>query len=145
MVGDPICRSVVVLVLIVTDEVNYARQEVVGAFRDPLVIPPAAAGSSASRHRSVADVGRGVAVLLADPPWRFVNRTGKVAPEHKRLSRYETMTLGEIKALPVTDFAADKSHLYLWTPNALLADGIPFTDGELAFVAASLFLPSIAP
>jgi hypothetical protein len=28
---------------------------------------------------------------------------------------------------------------------ALVADGIPFTDGELAFVAASLFLPSIAP
>jgi N6-adenosine-specific RNA methylase IME4 len=74
-----------------------------------------------------------------------VNRTGKVAPEHKRLSRYETMTLGEIKALPVADFAADKSHLYLWTPNALVADGIPFTGGELAFVAASLFLPSIAP
>ena len=55
------------------------------------------------------------------------------------------MTLGEIKALPVADFAAGKSHLYLWTPNALVADGIPFTHGELAFVAASLFLPSIAP
>jgi len=55
------------------------------------------------------------------------------------------MTLGEIKALPVADFAADKSHLYLWTPNALVADGIRFTEGELAFVAASLFLPSIAP
>ncbi len=49
------------------------------------------------------------------------------------------------KALPVADFAADKSHLCLWTPNALVADGIPFTDGELAFVAASLFLHSIAP
>jgi hypothetical protein len=89
--------------------------------------------------------GQTFGTILADPPWRFVNRTGKVAPEHKRLSRYETMTLGEIKALPVADFAADKSHLYLWTPNALVADGIPFTDGELAFVAASLFLPSIAP
>ena len=77
--------------------------------------------------------GQTFGTILADPPWRFVNRTGKVAPEHKRLSRYETMTLGEIKALPVADFAADKSHLYLWTPNALVAYGIPFTDGELAF------------
>ena len=26
--------------------------------------------------------------ILADPPWRFQNNTGKVAPEHKRLSRF---------------------------------------------------------
>ena len=31
------------------------------------------------------------ATIYADPPWRFQNRTGKVAPEHKRLNRYETM------------------------------------------------------
>lgn len=37
--------------------------------------------------------------LLADPPWRFQNRTGKVAPEHARLSRYGTMTLEDIAAL----------------------------------------------
>jgi N6-adenosine-specific RNA methylase IME4 len=62
--------------------------------------------------------------ILVDPPWRFTNRTGKVAPEHKRLSRYDTMDLAEIKALPVGDLAADKSHLYLWTPNALVADAL---------------------
>ena len=33
--------------------------------------------------------------IYADPPWRFQNRTGKVAPEHKRLKRYETMTVEE--------------------------------------------------
>ena len=32
------------------------------------------------------------ATVLADPPWRFNNRTGKVAPEHRRLSRYGTMS-----------------------------------------------------
>lgn len=62
--------------------------------------------------------------IYADPPWRFQNRTGKVAPEHKRLNRYETMTLEEIEKLPVSDIAADKSHLYLWVPNALLPDGL---------------------
>ena len=31
--------------------------------------------------------------IYADPPWQFQNRTGKVAPEHKRLNRYSTMTL----------------------------------------------------
>lgn len=62
--------------------------------------------------------------ILADPPWRFLNSTGKVAPEHKRLSRYSTMSLDEIKELPVAMFAADTSHLYLWVPNALLPEGL---------------------
>ena len=62
--------------------------------------------------------------ILADPPWRFQNRTGKMAPEHKRLHRYRTMTIEEIKALPIADMAAEKSHLYLWVPNALLSWGL---------------------
>jgi N6-adenosine-specific RNA methylase IME4 len=62
--------------------------------------------------------------LLADPPWRFANRTGKMAPEHRRLKRYRTMDLQEIMALPVARLAAEKSHLYLWVPNALLAEGL---------------------
>jgi len=62
--------------------------------------------------------------ILADPPWRFANRTGKVAPEHARLSRYDTMTVDEIAALPVSAAAGDRSHLYLWVPNALLREGL---------------------
>ena len=62
--------------------------------------------------------------IYADPPWRFQNRTGKVAPEHKRLNRYDTMSLEEIMALPIKDIAEPKSHLYLWVPNALLPDGL---------------------
>ena len=62
--------------------------------------------------------------LLADPPWQFTNRTGKVAPEHKRLNRYGTMNLAEIMELPVSKVCADKSHLYLWVPNALLKEGL---------------------
>lgn len=68
--------------------------------------------------------GRRFGTILADPPWQFQNRTGKVAPEHKRLSRYGTMKLDEICALPVEQIAADPSHLYLWVPNALLPQGL---------------------
>lgn len=68
--------------------------------------------------------GKKFKTILADPPWQFQNRTGKVAPEHKRLSRYSTMTLEEIKALPVESVADDNSHLYLWVPNALLPEGL---------------------
>lgn len=62
--------------------------------------------------------------ILADPPWQFRNRTGKVAPECRRLSRYTTMSLDEIMMLPVAQLAADTAHLYLWVPNALLSEGI---------------------
>lgn len=69
-------------------------------------------------------VSGGFATILADPPWRFSNRTGKVAPEHKRLGRYATMSLDEIKSMPVAECAAKNAHLYLWVPNALLPEGI---------------------
>jgi N6-adenosine-specific RNA methylase IME4 len=62
--------------------------------------------------------------ILADPPWRFQNRTGKVAPEHRRLKRYHTMNLEEICELPVAAHANEQSHLYLWVPNALLQEGL---------------------
>jgi N6-adenosine-specific RNA methylase IME4 len=62
--------------------------------------------------------------ILADPPWRFSNRTGKMAPEHNRLSRYTTLSLKQISELPVNEIAAKQSHLYLWVPNALLAEGL---------------------
>jgi N6-adenosine-specific RNA methylase IME4 len=68
--------------------------------------------------------GRRFKTILADPPWRFMNATGKVAPGHRRLNRYGTMSLAEIKALPVADIAEDTSHLYLWVPNALLPEGL---------------------
>lgn len=62
--------------------------------------------------------------ILADPPWRFMNRTGKMAPEHQRLSRYSTMALDEIAAMPVNRICEDTAHLYLWVPNALLREGL---------------------
>jgi N6-adenosine-specific RNA methylase IME4 len=62
--------------------------------------------------------------ILVDPPWQFQNRTGKMAPEHKRLLRYPTMELKEIIDLPISKLAAAKSHLYLWVPNALLQEGL---------------------
>jgi N6-adenosine-specific RNA methylase IME4 len=68
--------------------------------------------------------GQRFRTILADPPWQFQNKTGKVAPEHRRLSRYGTMSLADIKALPVASVTEDTAHLYLWVPNALLPEGI---------------------
>lgn len=79
-----------------------------------LDVPPLSDALNGKRFRTV----------LADPPWRFENRTGKIAPEHGRLARYETMALDEICAMPVVSHVEETAHLYLWVPNALLPDGL---------------------
>jgi hypothetical protein len=78
----------------------------------------------------VACVGsRRFGTVLADPPWQFENRTGKIAPEHKRLSRYGTMAIEEIMDLPILEIVAPVAHLYLWCPNALLPIGLKGDGG----------------
>lgn len=72
--------------------------------------------------------GKRYKTILADPPWQFSNRTGKVAPEHKRLNRYSTMTLEDICAMPVSSLTESTAHLYLWVPNALLKEGLDVMD-----------------
>jgi len=73
--------------------------------------------------------GQRFGTILIDPPWRFANRTGKMAPEHKRLRRYPTMSFDDIAALPVAELALPKSHLYLWCPNALLLEALQIMKG----------------
>lgn len=73
---------------------------------------------------SFVDVPGQFGTILIDPPWRFLNRTGKVAPEHKRLRRYHTMSFEEIASLPIPNLALPQSHLYLWCPNALLLEAL---------------------
>lgn len=70
------------------------------------------------------DIRGSFSTILADPPWRFSNRTGKMAPEHKRLMRYPTMNLEDILKLPVPNISNPNTHLYLWVPNALIAEGL---------------------
>lgn len=84
---------------------------------------------NALKHQASADLtrfldGQRFATVMADPPWRFTNRTGKMAPEHKRLARYPTMDLDDICALPVAEHLEDTAHCYLWVPNALLPEGL---------------------
>jgi N6-adenosine-specific RNA methylase IME4 len=90
------------------------------------MIPMASSESGTDAAAELAHFahGRRFKTILADPPWRFQNRTGKMAPEHRRLSRYQTMTLDDICALPVETVAHETAHLYLWAPNALLPEAL---------------------
>ncbi len=92
--------------------------------RAALVLPALTPGSLLDLSLASLEAGEPFRTVLLDPPWRFRNRTGKVAPEHRRLARYTTMTTTEIAALPLKRLVADRSHCYLWVPNALLADGL---------------------
>ncbi len=83
-----------------------------------------ASSLSAAEDFERSHAGGAFGTVLADPPWQFTNRTGKVAPEHRRLSRYATLTQEEIEAIPVAAACAEDAHLYLWVPNALLQEGL---------------------
>lgn len=60
-------------------------------------------------------------VIYADPPWEYKTYSkkgkGRSAERH-----YPTMTLEQIKALPVADIAADDCTLFMWTTTPLLED-----------------------
>ena len=62
--------------------------------------------------------------ILADPPWKFQNSTGKMAPEHKRLYRYPSLDFPIIENMPIQQIAEERAHLYLWVPNALIKEAL---------------------
>lgn len=93
-------------------------------------------------------------IILADPPWRFKSNSD-AKPGRNARRHYRTMTLPEIAALPVADYAADDAALFLWITGPLLAIGahLPimkawgFKPSGMGFVwiklnpkAASLFI-----
>jgi N6-adenosine-specific RNA methylase IME4 len=57
--------------------------------------------------------------IVADPPWRYGSQKGTAARGHAR-NHYGTMTLDEIRLLPVAEMAASDAHLWLWGVNALM-------------------------
>lgn len=94
------------------------------AYHFPTIVSGIAVHLTPSEELRALARGQKFRTVLADPPWRFTNRTGKMAPEHRRLTRYGTMELPEIMALPVSEVVEEPAHLYLWVPNALLPEGL---------------------
>ena len=64
--------------------------------------------------------------ILADPPWALAmagQRKRKKEGAKPEALPYPTMTIEEICAMPVADFATEDCHLWLWTTNQHLEDG----------------------
>ena len=65
--------------------------------------------------------------ILADPPWR-ITTSGRRSSKRARGGHggrlpYPTMSLNDIKALPVGAWAGEGAHLWLWTTNEFLRSG----------------------
>lgn len=64
-------------------------------------------------------------IIYADPPWSYKDKRDK----HPRMcggatSHYNTMSLEQIKALPIKDLAADNCMLFLWVTFPNLQEGL---------------------
>ena len=57
-------------------------------------------------------------VIVADPPWNYESRAAD--PTHRAANPYPSMSLADIKAMPVEDRAHDNCILWLWTTNAFM-------------------------
>lgn len=77
--------------------------------------------------------------IVADPPWDHSAGTGfSYGEKHSQGARngkprstatpYESLTLAEIAALPVSDLAEPDAHLYLWTTQKYLRDSFEIVD-----------------
>ena len=58
-------------------------------------------------------------IIYADPPWQY-KRNGEKSAE----SKYNVMSLEDIKNLPVNNISEDNSHLYMWVTNSFIAEGL---------------------
>jgi N6-adenosine-specific RNA methylase IME4 len=82
-------------------------------------------------------------VIYADPPWTF--RTWSAEGKDRSPEKhYDCMSLADIRALPVSDIAADNCALFLWVTDPLLPEGLKLMEAwgfkfkTIAFVWAKL-------
>lgn len=62
--------------------------------------------------------------IVIDPPWKYdADLAGRAKPE------YALMTLDEIQALPVAEWADTECHLYLWTTNTFILQAGGLLEG----------------
>ena len=63
-------------------------------------------------------------ILYSDPPWRFKVWSRDTGLGRSADSHYPTMTLDDIKNLPIQDISGDDSILFLWVPCPMLQEGL---------------------
>lgn len=78
--------------------------------------------------------------IVADPPWHFKSFDGKKGVPTQGADPYDTMSLADLKALPVGDIAAKDCVLLMWTVSHLqdeasdVARAWGFTPKSVGFI-----------
>ncbi len=67
-------------------------------------------------------------VIYADPPWSYKNKNTGGSMKSGSSAKYKTMTLEEIKELPIKDIQSKNSVLYLWATVPLLPEAFSVMD-----------------
>lgn len=75
---------------------------------------------------SLPRVDGGFKTILADPPWSYHNGSARLAGGVDGV--YGTMTIDEIRAMPVSEVAAKDAVLLLWATNPLMPEAMSVID-----------------
>lgn len=75
-------------------------------------------------------------VIYADPPWQYGNKSSRGAASN----HYSTMTLDELKRIPVWDLAADNAVLAMWYTGTHDAQAKRITKKVTARIARLVWL-----
>lgn len=68
-------------------------------------------------------IGGGYRVIYADPPWSFKAWSHR-GEDRGAIQHYSCMSLEEIAALPVSDWAAEDAALFLWVVQPMLPEAM---------------------
>ena len=66
-------------------------------------------------------------IIYADPPWSFGSKAyqdGNRKMLNLDKTQYQTLSIEEIKSLPINEITKDDSALFLWTTDAHLKEAI---------------------
>lgn len=79
----------------------------------------------------------GYGMIMVDPPWRFKNWSERGDTKKSANSKYSTMSLDEIKALPVGNLAGGDAVIWLWATHPMLPQAIEVLKAWGAFYSTS--------
>lgn len=67
-------------------------------------------------------------VIVIDPPWNISKIKRRVRPNQKEMD-YKTMTMEEIKQMPIKSIAKDNSTIFLWIIDKYLYEANSILEG----------------
>ena len=74
-------------------------------------------------EQPLQNIGKKYKVILADPPWRYWEGGLKNQSQH-----YGTMTIEDIKNLPINNLADDDAVLFIWVTFPILKESLEIIE-----------------